>query len=293
MSDSKDFLEFSGVREPRAKGDLLNAKDFPILEGMSPLHLRILNDSSRMMHVSKGVEMLHEGDAPHDLYFVLAGKLAIAKRVGSQLKVLAQLKHGTIYGEFGALRRKSRYASVYTAEPSKVVRVELSAIQQVLDVDPEFKNRLTLLLKHRMLDSFFFSHPVFQKLPNTTRTELAKELPTKFFERGTRLFTQGEKPASLYLILSGEVEVRYLNHAKEEVLLEIRRDNDLLGEVALKGGAELAYSSVAASDLDVLVLDKPAMDLMRKRHQETYAELESHINKRASRTVARLKENID
>jgi CRP-like cAMP-binding protein len=291
VSADSDFFDLSGVRLPKDQAALLNAKTFPLLQGLTPVSMRILQQSAKIMHVSKGVEMLHEGDTPHDLYFIERGKLAIGKQVGTQLRVIAQLGPGNIYGEFGVLRKKARYASVYTVEPSRVIRVEISAIQQVLESDAKFKEHLTKLLTQRMLDSFFFSHPVFTGMPVETRNALSRALEIRFFPRGSRIFSQGEMPTGVFLILSGEVEVRYLNKAGSEVLLEIRRDNDLLGEVATKNGTELAYSAIAASDVDVLELNQKTMAVLRKHHAAATNQLESYIDKRMAQTVKRLKEN--
>jgi CRP-like cAMP-binding protein len=289
---SDEFLDLSGIHGSDDSKEVLSEKDFPILEGLSPLSMRILNNASQIMHVSKDVEMLHEGDTPHDLYFIKQGTMSIGRQSGSQLKVIAKLESGEIYGEFGALRKKSRYASVYTAEPSTIIKVELSAIQQVLEADKTFHDRLEALMTHRMLDSFFSSHPVFHALPEHERNELSHTLTVHTYDRNIRIFTQGKPPTGVYLILSGEVEVRYTNKSKEERLVEIRRDNDLLGEVAIKSGTELAYSAVAASNVDILVLDKPAMKAMHDQHPETFKNLENYINKRAERSVVRLKENM-
>ncbi|MDT8375666.1 MAG: cyclic nucleotide-binding domain-containing protein [Mariprofundaceae bacterium] len=290
---SNEFLELSGIHGESAERESLTGEEFPILKGLSPLSLRILNRAGRVMNVSKGVEMLHEGDTPHDLYFIKRGKMAICRQSGTQLKVIAQLGAGEIYGEFGALRKKSRYASVYTAEPSVIVRVELSAVQQVLEADSNFRNRLEALLTQRMLSSFFFSHPVFHALPEKERSELARELPVQSYERNRRIFSQGKAPQGIYLVLSGEVEISYRTRSKEERLLEIRRDNDVLGEVANKNGTELAYSAVAVSDVDLLVLDKAAMKTLHDRHPESFKNLEAYINKHSERTVLRLKENME
>jgi CRP-like cAMP-binding protein len=289
-----DFLDLSGIHGGNAdvRKELLSDKDFPILEGLSPLSMRILNNASQIMDVSKDVEMLHEGDTPHDLYFIKQGSMSITRKTDTQLKAIASLHAGEVYGEFGALRKKSRYASVFTAEPSTIIRVELSAIQQVLEASTTFHNRLQSLLTQRMLDSFFSSHPVFHALPERERKELSQTLAIQFYDRNVRILTQGKAPQGVYLILSGEVEVRYTNKSKEERLFEIRRDNDLLGEVANKNGTELAYSAVAASDVDMLMLDKWAMKAMHDQHPETFKNLEGYINKRAEKTVARLRENM-
>jgi CRP-like cAMP-binding protein len=287
-----EYLELSGIHGESENKDSLTGEEFPILEGLSPLSLRILNRAGRNMNVSKGVEMLHEGDTPHDLYFIKHGKMAIGRQSGTQLKVIAELGAGEVYGEFGALRKKARYASVHTAEFSVIIRVELSAVQQVLEADSEFHKRLEALLTRRMLNSFFSSHPVFHTLAEKERSALARLLPIHFYERNSRIFSQGKKPQGIYLILSGEVEVSYRTRSKEERLLEIRRDNDILGEVANKNGTELAYSAVAVSDVDILLLDATAMKTLHDQHPESFKNLEAYINKRSARTVLRLKENI-
>ncbi len=290
--DQTDFLDLSGVHPVSGKGPLLDSTRFSVLEGISPIHLRILNEASNVMYVSKDVELLHEGDAPHDLYFVDSGKIVIAKQSTGKLKVLRSLGQGDIYGEFGVLRRKSRYASVFSAEPSRIIRVDLTAVQQVLEVDATFRKRITAMMNHRMISTFFASHIVFQALSKATSEKLANDLPLRYIERGDRIFSQGEAPKGMFMILSGEVEVRFLNKSRAEVLLEIRRDNDIVGEVVQKNGTELAYSAIASSDVDLLLLDKKAMDALQIQDAATFAKLEQYINKRSQMTVKRLRENL-
>jgi len=287
-----EFLDLSGVHEPQAKPEQLDATRFPVLEGMTAIHLRILNSTSRVMHVSEGVELLHEGDTPHDLYFVYSGKLEIGKHIDGELKILASLKPGDVYGEFGILRKKSRYASVFTVEPSRIIRVELSTIYQIMEADTTLKKRLETLLYQRILDSFFFSHPAFRHMPTDIRATLTRELKTKYVERNTRLFSQGDTPTGVYLILSGEAEVRHLNRSQKETLLEVRRDGDILGELTQNHGKALAYSAIASGNLDLLPLNRQTMQAIRELHPETAKALETYINDRAARTVERIKKNL-
>jgi CRP-like cAMP-binding protein len=286
-----EFLDLSGVHDPRGQ-ETLDAARFPILDGMSPIYLRVLNGASRVMHVSKGVEMLHEGDTPHDFYFIYSGKLDIGKHVDGKLKRVAQLNPGDVYGEFGALRKKSRYTSVFTAESSSIIRVELSTVQQIMEADSAFRERLEKLLRQRMLDSFFFSHPAFRELPANIREPMARNLPTQYVERGNRLFSQGDAPMGIHLIISGEAEVRHTKASQEETLLESRRDGDILGELTQHQGKELAYSAIATSDLDTLPINKQLLQTIREKHPATGKALEAYISQRAARTIQRLKENL-
>jgi len=286
---SNNFLELSGINNASSLLPTLTAESFPILKDLSPLSLRILNDAARLTHVSKGVEMLHEDNPPHDLAFIQKGKISIAKQQGSQLKMLAQLGPGNLYGEFGILRKKTRLASVFTAEPCEIIRIEQSAVQQVLDSDPDFKTRLTDLLLKRMLSGFFSSHPLFKDLPTQTRAQLAKHIPVQFHHRNSNLLVQGGKPTGIYIILSGEVEVSHLNSQRQEILLEIRRDDDMLGELAANNGTALAYSATVSSDLDVLCFDPTTMKKIHTSFPQLFVKLEQYINKRAERTSQHLK----
>jgi len=290
--EDQEFLEISGINAVPGPNLILDAERFPILKGMSPVHLRILESASRIMHVCEGVEVLFEGDASHDLFFIHSGKVAIGRRQGNQLSVIAHRYPGDIYGEFGVLRGKARQASVFTIEPSRIIRVELSAAQQVLEVDKDFREQLEKLLRRRMLESFFSSHPVFQDIPVGHRNKLVESLEIDIAKRRARIFAQGDPPKGIYMILSGEVEVLLKNSKGEEVLIELRRDGEMLGEVAHGGGKGMAYSALATSNVDLLKLDKRALKLLQNEHEPTYRALTEFIGKRAEKTALRLKANL-
>ena len=143
--NDEGFLELSGIHQHGYPQ--LSSNDFPVLEGLSPLNLRVLSQDSQVMNVAKGVEMMVAGDTPHDLYFIAKGSMAVTKKHAGKSVVVATLKAGDFYGEYGVLRGKTRFASVYTAEPSVIIRVGLQAIQQVLQADENFKSRVFSIMK--------------------------------------------------------------------------------------------------------------------------------------------------
>jgi len=290
VSENQSFLELSGIH---AKGDYerieLSNNEFPILKDLSPLNMRILNDTSRVIHAAKGVEIMHEGDNPHDLYFIKKGKVAVARHVGAQQKVAAVIGAGDLFGEFGLLRKKPRVASVFTAEDSVLIRVKSSAVYQVLQADSSFKERLEHLLSCRLLNAFLFNHASFHSLSEITRTSLSNEFQTTYVNANKRIFSQGDKPNGIHLIISGEVEVTLVNQSGQDILLEVRRNGDLLGEIATNDGTALAYSATASSNLDVLIINKSKMKRLRERYPDAFKLLEQYIGKRTERTAIRLK----
>ncbi|MDQ6983768.1 MAG: cyclic nucleotide-binding domain-containing protein, partial [Ghiorsea sp.] len=169
------YLELSGVNN-KVFQDVLNAEKFSILSDLSPLSLRVLNQASHVLQVAQGVEMMHAGDTPHDLYFISKGSVSIGKRTNGEMKVVAKLIAGNLYGEYGALRGKTRFASVYTAEPSEIISVDLNAVKQVFDADNDFRDRVYQVMQERLLNSFLFSHTAFRKISSDARNILAKDL---------------------------------------------------------------------------------------------------------------------
>jgi len=281
------YLELSGVNQKVFK-DVLNGEKFSILSGLSPLSLRVLNQASHTLHVSQGVEMMHAGDTPHDLYFINKGSVSIGKKYDGKMKVVAKLIAGNFYGEYGALRGKTRFASVYTAEPSEIIRVDLNAVQQVFDADEEFKKRIYAVMQERMLNSFLFSHPVFKKLPVASRDILAQQLSVVELERDEMLFKDGDAAENYYLILSGEAEITVVLNDVPTVL-EVRRENGVLGEVRVEDGKKYAYGVYAANSLDLLVLDKASMQSIQKADPEAIPLLNQMMNHSAKKTALVMK----
>ncbi|MDQ6975078.1 MAG: cyclic nucleotide-binding domain-containing protein [Mariprofundaceae bacterium] len=288
---SEDFLDISGMHIDSGKAPMLDEIRFPILDGLSAVNMRILNTSSREMHVAKGVEVLHEGSASYDMHFIRKGSVSITRRTSKGLKILAQIRAGGLYGEFGILRKKFRYTSVFANEPSDIIRTSASSVQRVIEGDAAFRDRLNTLLSNRLLDSFFFTHPVFQPLPAHLRDLLSGALKIHYSPPFTQIFSRGDKPTGVHLILSGEVELSLPGRNNEDTLLEIRRDNDMVGELANRDGS-LAYSAYATEALDSLWLNQETMRLIEEASPTIYKNLQKLINARAQRTAQHLKQQL-
>ncbi len=277
------FLELSGINV--TSKEELSPKVFDILKGLTPLSLRVLNQASRTMTVAKGVQMMHAGDTPHDLYFIAKGSIAITKEIHGQMNLLAKLEAGNIYGEYGALRGKTRFASVHTAETSTIIRVDLKAIQQVIDVDEAFRNRIYAIMRQRLLSSFLFGHPVFKNISKESRDKLSQALTIVEVARDEELFKAGDAAEHYYIVLSGEAEIS-VGTGKKKVVLEIRRDNHVLGEVRSDKGTKYAYTAQAANNLDLLLLDKKSMQLIHLIEPEVMARLNQVMGTQMKKTIA-------
>lgn len=89
------------------------------------------------------------------------------------------------------------------------------------------------------------------------------------------------------MIVSGEATVRM--DSDVQVLLEMLRDNDVLGAAIDEAGLAV-YSAIASSDTDLLILDDAAMSLLRSHSAPVADHLEQLITERAAKTFARIKQ---
>ncbi len=184
------------------------------------------------------------------------------------------------------MQKRNRYATVRTETPSRIIRVDTAAALQVLEADSVFRYRLNQLLKYRKVSAFFSAHPVFQDLPADTRSEFAAALPVCMVHRGERIFAQGDRSTGIVFILSGTAEVHHVTPSGEEVLIDMRRDLDMLGE--LTEGKRLAYSATAASDADLLIMNYEALRFLQKRHSDTAKRLDEFIHRHAKESLQRI-----
>jgi len=277
----EDSTPNTGKKHLSSRGRLLDEAHFPILQGIAPILINILNSASNLMHVSEGVELLHEGDTTHDLYFIESGSVAIAKHAECGDKMLHELGAGDMFGEFGTLRGKVRFASVYTLEMSRIIRVKQEALKQVLELDATFRERLTQLMNHRMLSSFISSHPVFRDLSEHAIIELSDTLPLRLVAYDHFVFRQGELLDAACMIVSGEAELH--SDGDVEVLLGVRRDNDILGAARDESGRAI-YSAYASSDMELFELDQVALSLLRSLSAKVADQLDELLAQWAANT---------
>jgi CRP-like cAMP-binding protein len=105
------------------------------------------------------------------------------------------------------------------------------------------------------------------------------------------LFNVGDVADQYYIVLSGEAEI-YSGQADNKVMLEIRRDNDTLGEARIDSGKKYAYTVRAANHLDLLLLDKPAMQAIKMVDDSVLNNLNKMMAIQVKKTVAAIQESL-
>jgi CRP-like cAMP-binding protein len=89
------------------------------------------------VHLDRNDTLFNEGDEAEDLYVVLTGRVAIAKRSpDGRESLVALMKPGDLFGEMPLFDDEPRSASVRALESSEVARVPFDVVRAELEARP-------------------------------------------------------------------------------------------------------------------------------------------------------------
>ena len=108
----------------------------PIAEGVPRVVLEQLAGAAQLCPLPEGVDVVVQGAPAHAFYAVINGAV-IVHRDGEEL---ARLGAGDHFGERGLLDNAPRNASVTTAEPTTVLRLEGNVLLDALSSAPMMRS---------------------------------------------------------------------------------------------------------------------------------------------------------
>jgi CRP/FNR family cyclic AMP-dependent transcriptional regulator len=100
------------------------------------------------------------------------------------------------------------------------------------------------------------SLPFFATLDPPDRERLAAFARTEKVRKGTVLFRKGDHPHSLIMVIEGTVKATAPSADGREIVLNLIRSGEILGEIALFDGHPRTADAVAMTDCDLLVIDR-------------------------------------
>ena len=128
------------------KDDIKNIQQLlaiPVLKNFETKNLGKLVRLSKIRKYETGECIIKEGDLDQWLYFLLAGKVQVEKK---GVKICTISKMGEIVGEMRLLDNLSRSATVYAAEKTICLAVDMTATSRLSSAD-EASNLLLLLYR--------------------------------------------------------------------------------------------------------------------------------------------------
>ena len=104
--------------------------------------------------------------------------------------------------------------------------------------------------------SLLRNHSLFRNLSSNVIERLGSYMKTRRVARGTTIFVKGDPGTGLIGILSGTVKVSVASIDGKDVVLNIFREGDLFGEIALLDGRPRTADAIAMSDCELIVIER-------------------------------------
>ena len=102
----------------------------------------------------------------------------------------------------------------------------------------------------RMFENIEF----FEHLTKEDRVVLAEVVDLHQLDTGKQLFGAGEPGDSLFVVRSGEIEIYIKDTAGQKIVLNVAREGDVFGELALLHAAARTATAIALEQAELLEL---------------------------------------
>lgn len=124
------------------------------------------------------------------------------------------------------------------------------------------------------------SVPLFERLDEEERALLAAQLDDVSFDAGQVVFRRGDPGGSIFIVVSGAVEIFVEDTVGQRVVFETAKAGDFFGELSLLDGDPRSASSVALEATRAVRLDRNDLELLFKRHPTAAMDVLAVIGKR-------------
>lgn len=122
-----------------------------LLADMSPEDLARLAEAGTERELLRGDVLFYEGDEAHHLYVVSTGRVAIANRsFDGRESVVALMEPGDLFGEMPLFDDLGRSAMARALEPSTVISIPYSPLQELYTTNPSLLWGVLALLARRL-----------------------------------------------------------------------------------------------------------------------------------------------
>jgi len=241
--------------------------------------------------VKAGDDIVRQGDVGDVFYIVIEGQVGVVQREkGHQENEVVQLGPGNFFGEMSILGGGVRVATVRALTDCRLLNIPQEQFETIEQQFPQFQQLIIEGYHKRMIDVVLSSLMFFHRFPDNRRSEIISRLEIMPVTKGDCLIKEGQQNQTLYIILSGEVQVQ-MQSGEQSVELATLGNGNFFGEISMITGRPAIATVLACTDgllasMDRKLLDEIAtqfphflrqvMDRLKERNQQTMSCMIEH-----------------
>ena len=266
-----------------------SAKDFgPLLAplgdrqpALRDLLLGIGGGALARVALAAGETLFAEGSEPEALHVVAEGVLRATTRGpdGAEL-TLSDPGPGDVIGELSLLVGGPHGATVRALTDAVLVRVPRDAVDRLAEENPEFLRGLAATVRRRLSrDQLAAVLPgLFGRLDGEVLRDVEARAGWIQAKGGEVLFSEGDPPDSIYVVLSGRLRAE----SGGTTLGEMGR-GETIGEIGILSGEPRSATVRAIRDSELLRLPREAFDAVADRYPQVLRTVAGTVVRRLRR----------
>ncbi|WP_434348875.1 cyclic nucleotide-binding domain-containing protein [Myxococcus virescens] len=227
-----------------------------------------------------GERIIDQGSHGDAFYVICEGAVRVFRTEEGQRQDIATLEGGTFFGEMALLSGAARTASVESAaDDTQLLEISASVLAELSGSHPQVAQALKKFCRQRMLTNVMNTSELFRLFGRKDRRALVERFRSRDVERDTVIIRDGDATDGLYVVLSGEVEVRKDGH-----LLTQLREGDVFGEISLLQKTPATATVAATRHTTLLRLPRADFDALISSHPQILALISNLSDERLRRT---------
>ena len=241
--------------------------------------------------VKAGDDIIRQGDAGDVFYVIIEGQVGVVLcKKDHQENEVVQLGPGNFFGEMSILGEGIRMATVRALTNCHLLAIPQEQFEMIERQFPQLQQLIIDSYHKRMIDVVLSSLMFFQRFPDNRRSEIISRLEIMPVTKGDCLIKEGQQNQTLYIILSGEMQVQ-MHSGEQNIKLAKLGKGNFFGEISMITGRPAIATVLACTDgllasMDRKLLDEIAtqfphflrevMDRLKKRNQQTMSQMIAH-----------------
>jgi CRP-like cAMP-binding protein len=253
----------------------------PLFSDLSADAFIELFDRCPLLRFGPEERIIDQGSVGDSFFVICAGAVRVLRQDESgQQKELAVLQEGAFFGEMALLSGAPRTASVVShAEETQLLEISATVLAQLSHRHPPVAAALKKFCRQRLLANVMHSSPLFKPFERKDRKDLVERFRARDVKKDDLIIKEGVPADGLYVVLSGEVEVR-----KGKTRLATLREGEVFGEMSLLQKSPATASVSAVKRTSLLRLPREAFDQIILTHPQVL-QLVSELSESRARQI--------
>ncbi len=208
--------------------------------------------------------VIQQGSLGDSFFVICGGSVKVYRNDGEVRRDIATLNEGAFFGEMALLSGAPRTASVEAAsEDTQLLEISAAILTELSHKYPTVAQALKKFCRQRLLTNVMSGSALFAPFSRTERRQLVEKFRARDVQKGDVLIKEGQRSDGMYVVLSGEIEVRLGLHPVASL-----KEGDIFGEMSLLTKAPATATCAAARRTSLLRLPREDFDQIVLSHPQ-------------------------